>query len=206
MPLFDIIVLAILVISGGLGFYQGGVREMVSAVSFMVAAAAAVYGLRFTGPMAQGFIHPDWVGTAAAVVISFVIFFAGLRLVASGISHTIRKVPVLGALDRSVGLGFGLLRAFVFLGACNLVFNAATPVSLRPAWLAQSSLYPLTETAGLLLRQFAPQGMDAASQLTPALSRAVLDGSMKPKRDSGDVPGYDAGARGGIDDLVENAR
>ena len=206
MPTFDIIVLAVLVISGGIGLYQGAVREMISAVSFMVAAIASVYGLRITGPFAQTIVHPEWVGTVCALLVTFVLVFAALRLLGAGLSQGIRGVPVLGALDRTVGLGFGLLRAFIFLGACNLAFNAATPLNLRPAWLADSRLYPLTETAGALLKAFAPKGLNAAGQLTPALTRAVLDGSVNPKRDSEDSSGYDAGARGGIDDLVEKAR
>ena len=206
MPTFDIIVLAILIISGGIGVYQGAIREMIAAVSFMLAAVAAVYGLRFTGPLANRLVHPDWVGTVCAIVLTFIVVFAALKLVGAGLSQGIRNVPVLGALDRMVGLGFGLLRAFIFLGACNLAFNAATPSSLRPAWLADSKLYPLTETAGALLKTFAPKGLDAASQFSPALSHVILDGSVNPKRDSGDSSGYDAGARGGIDDLVEKAR
>ena len=139
-------------------------------------------------------------------VDSYILVFAALRLLGASLSQGIRSMPVLGALDRSIGLGFGLLRAFIFLGACNLAFNAATPVSLRPAWLEDSKLYPLTEVAGTLLKTIAPKGLDAAGQLKPAFTRAVLDGSVNPQRDSGDSSGYDARSRGGIDDLVEKAR
>ena len=206
MTTFDMIVLAILVISAGIGFYQGAVREMVSSVSFLVAAVASVYGLHFTGPLAHKMIHPNWVGTVCALVLTFILVFAALRLLGASLSQGIRSMPVLGALDRSVGLGFGLLRAFIFLGACNLAFNAATPISLRPTWLGDSKLYPLTEAAGALLRTIAPKGLDAAGQFTPAFTKAVLDGSANPQRDSGDSSGYDARSRGGIDDLVEKAR
>ena len=206
MPIFDIIILTIVAISAGMGFYQGAVREMVAAVSFTVAAIASVYGLRFTGPIAQGFIHPDWMGTVSALVLSFIVIFAGLKLLGASVSQGIRDIPILGALDRSVGLCFGLLRAFIFLGAFNLAFNAATPDNLMPSWMAESKLYPLTETAGALMKVFAPKGLGAADQITPALTRAVLEGSVNPKRDSDDRSGYDAHARGGIDDLVEKAR
>jgi membrane protein required for colicin V production len=206
MPIFDIIIVAILVISAGMGFYQGAIREMVAAVSFTLAAIGAVYGLRFTGPIAQGFIHPDWVGTVCALVVSFAVIFAGVKLLGSAVSQGIRDVPILGALDRSVGLGFGLLRAFIFFGAFNIAFTAATPDNLKPSWIANSKLYPLTETAGALMKVFAPKGLGAAGEITPALTRAVLDGSVNPQRDSDDRSGYDAHARGGIDDLVEKAR
>lgn len=206
MPIFDIIVLAILVVSAGMGFYQGAVREMVAAISFTVAAIAAVYGLRFTGPIAQSFINPDWVGTVSALVLSFIVVFAGLKLLGATLSASIRDVPILGTLDRTIGLGFGLIRAFIVLGAFNLAYSAATPEALKPSWMAESKLYPLTETAGAVLKVFAPKGLKAADQITPTLKRAILDGSVNPKRDSDERSGYDAETRGGIDDLVEKAR
>jgi membrane protein required for colicin V production len=206
LPWFDIIVLAILVVSAGIGFVQGAAREMVSVVSFLIAAVAAVYGLRFTGPIGRAMIDPDWAGSVAAVVVTFVVVYATLRLLGAGFTHSIRQAPVLGILDRTVGLGFGLIRAFVFLGACNLAFTAATPASLTPHWLASATFYPMTETAAGMLRAFAPKGLDVAGKLTPALGEAVREGSANPKGDSHDREGYDARDRGGIDDLVEKSR
>ena len=46
MPWFDIIVLAILLTSAAVGFFSGATREMVRALSFVLAAVIAVYGLR----------------------------------------------------------------------------------------------------------------------------------------------------------------
>jgi membrane protein required for colicin V production len=206
LPWFDIIVLSILVVSAGIGFVQGAAREMVSVVSFLIAAVAAVYGLRFTGPIGRAMIDPDWAGSVAAVALTFVVVYATLRLLGAGFTHSIRQAPVLGILDRTVGLGFGLIRAFVFLGACNLAFTAATPASLTPHWLAGATFYPMTETAAGMLRAFAPKGLDVAGKLTPALGEAVREGSANPKGDSRDREGYDARDRGGIDDLVEKSR
>ncbi|OXE35867.1 MAG: colicin V production protein [Phenylobacterium zucineum] len=206
MTAFDIIVLGVLMVSAAIGFYQGAVREMVSSVSFLAAAVAAVYGLRFSAPLLQGIIHPDWLGTACALILTFIAVFTVLRLLGASLSQSIHDMPGLGALDRSVGLGFGLLRAFIFLGACNLAFNAATPAGLRPSWLAQSKLYPLTEMAGAVLKTLAPQGMDAAGRMAPALKQTILTGSMNPKRDTESRSGYDPGSRGGTDDMVEKAR
>ena len=206
MPWFDFAILAILIISAGLGFYQGAVREMISLVSFLVAVIAAVYSLKITGPIGRNLIDPDWAGVVVAAALSFVAVYAALRLLGAGLSRSVRKIPVLGLLDRTVGLGFGLLRAFIFLGACNLAFAAATPASLQPKWLAQSTFFPLTQTAGLMLRDLGPKGLGLAGRLAPSISNAVRDGSAKPKRDSGGAPGYDARERGGIDDLVEKAR
>ncbi len=206
MPWFDIIVLAGLLISAAFGFWQGATREMVGVISLVAAVMAAVYGLRFTGPLARHLIHPDWAGTVVAVVMTFIAVYAGLRLLGAGLARSIRDTQVLGMLDRSIGLGFGLIRALVFLGLFNLAFTAATPPSLMPGWLTGSTFYPLSETSGQILRRLAPQGADLAGKLTPALTDAVRDGSAKPSRDLPGDRGYDARERGQIDDLVEKSR
>ena len=206
MPWFDIVVLSILLASAGIGFYQGAAREMVAVLSFFVAAVVAVYALRMTGPIGRSMIDPDWAGTAAAIVAVFVVVYGLLRVVGGGLAQKIQQTQIIGLFDRTIGTGFGLVRAFILLGALNLAFNAAVPDNLRPKWLNEAAFYPMTVAAGQMLKTFAPKGMDFAERLKPALTDAVRDGSANAPRDSRGVRGYDARDRGGIDDLVEKSR
>ena len=57
MPWFDIIVLAILLTSAAVGFFSGATREMVRALSFVLAAVIAVFGLRWTAPIGRSLIE-----------------------------------------------------------------------------------------------------------------------------------------------------
>lgn len=206
MPWFDIVVLSILLASAGVGFYQGAAREMVAVLSFLIAAVVAVMALKVTGPMGRALVDPDWAGTAGAVLATFILIYGALRLTGAGLARRIQETQILGLLDRTVGLGFGLIRAFVVLGAFNLAFNAATPVELRPAWMTGAVFYPMTTAAGQVLKAFAPRGLDMANKLKPAVSDAVREGSANAPRDSDDGRGYDARDRGSIDDLVEKSR
>lgn len=207
MPWFDIIVLSILLASAGIGFWQGAVREMVAMISFLLAIAAAVYGAKYGVPLGRLiFPHPDWAGWVAAVVGVFVLTYAGLRFAGAGITKAVQQTPVLGTVDRTVGLGFGLVRALVFLGALNLAFVAATPTGLMPAWLTGSATYPLTAKAGHLLRAIAPKGLDMAGRFRPAIDGAVRDISARPTDDLQADQGYDARRRTQIDALVEKSR
>src|SRR5690606_35589207 len=104
-------------------------------------------------------------------------------------------------LDRTVGLGFGLIRALVVLGAFQLMLVAATPPERMPAWITGASLYPLTQRVGEVLKTFAPKGLDIADRMKPAFEQAVREGTHDPSSD-----GYDAKARSKIDDLVESSR
>lgn len=206
MPWFDIIVLSMLLTSAGIGFYRGAAREMVTVVSFLFALIGSILALKVTGPIGRGMIEPDWAGTVAAGLSVMGLIYLALRLVLGGIANRIQETEILGMFDRTIGLGFGLVRALVLLGALNIGFTLATPADRVPKWLEGSTFYPLTKAAGVVLKTFAPKGMDLAGKYTPALSQAVRDGTEKAPRDFGDSRGYDAGERGGIDDLVEKSR
>ncbi len=205
-PWFDIAVFGVIAVSALVGFFRGAVREMVTALAFILAAATALYTLKFTAPIGRGLVDPDWAGTVGAGVVVFVVIYATLRITGGGLANSIQQTQVLGLLDRTVGLGFGLIRALVFLGAFHLVFHAARPVDGVPRWMANSVSYPLTTAAARLLTTFAPKGLDMAGKLRPALENAVREGSATGGGDSAGARGYSPAQRGGLDDLVEKSQ
>ncbi len=174
---FDLIVLALLAVSGAVGFARGAVREVVALLALFVAGAIAIFGLPVFGPMFRKAVQPDWLGTAAALVVVFGIAFIALRLIGAGVSRQVKNTQGLGFLDRSLGLLIGLGRGLLVLGALFLMFNAATPQDLRPEWITKARTWPLASTMGNLLVRLAPQGLDLAGRLKPAFDRAVSDGS-----------------------------
>lgn len=206
MPWFDIIVLAILLTSAAFGFFSGATREMVRALSFLLAAVIAVYGLRWTAPFGRDLIDPDWAGTVLAGLVVFIAVYATMRITGGAMVRGVQNTHVLGVLDRSIGLGFGLLRAVVVLGALHLAFQAATPPDRVPKWMTGAAFYPMTNAAANLLKAFAPKGLDMADKLAPSIEEAVRDGSATDRGDSRDAQGYDPRERSRLDDLVEKSR
>ncbi|MET0295530.1 MAG: CvpA family protein [Phenylobacterium sp.] len=201
MTLFDVIALAVMAISGIVGFARGGVREMVNVVSLVAAVLASVFALRFTGPVMRGVMDPDWTGNVAAIVIVFALSYIGLRILGGVVARRLHATHALGALDRGVGVGFGLLRALIALGLFSVVFNAATPPERVPQWISGAALYPLTTRAGEVLKAFAPKGLDMAGRLKPAIEDAYREGSS-----GAPGVGYDADSRRRLDSVVEKAR
>jgi len=195
---FDYIALAVILISAIAGWMRGAAREMVTVGSFLLAAVLALYGLRYSGPLARQAIHPDWAANVVAGGLVFLVAYVVLRLLGAGLARKVQATNVLGTLDRTVGLGFGLIRALIVLGAFNLVFNAATPPERVPHWISGATLYPMSTAAGQMLKAFAPKGLDMAGRLKPSLDNAG--------RDNDRSGGYDARERSGIDDLVEKSR
>lgn len=203
---FDAIVLILLAISAAMGFFRGAMLEIVSLIALFVAAGAAIFGLSTTAPMARRLIHLDWLATAAALIVVFVVVFALIRLIGAIIARQVQNTEFLGTLDRSAGLLIGLARGLIVLGALNLMFNAVTPEDRRPHWIVGSTTWPLSQTMGKLLVAMAPRGMDIAGRMKPAFDRAFHRVEHDAVDDRLKSEGYDARQRGEIEDLVEKSR
>jgi membrane protein required for colicin V production len=202
MP-FDLIILGILLLSGILGFAQGAVKELVSLVSLVAALVLAMLGLRFVTPLIEAWMDPDWAAAPIAFLLVFALAYLGLRLLGSGLTGGIRQARLLSALDRALGFGFGLVRAALFLGVCNLAFTAATAPGYAPAWLQGSLFYPLTERSAAMIRALAPQGANLAGRIAPAVEKALGEGQKGDRLDDG---GYVTSAPSGRDKAAETPR
>jgi membrane protein required for colicin V production len=203
---FDIVVLILLAISAAMGFFRGAVLEIVSLFALVFAAGCAIFGLSTAAPIARKMIHLDWLATAVALIVVFVVVFGLIRLIGAAIASQMRQTDFLGTLDRSVGLFIGLARGLIVLGALNLMFNAATPEEMRPRWIVGSTTWPLSQTMGKLLTVMAPHGMDIAGRMKPAFDRALQQAKHDAIDDRLKSEGYDARQRGEIEDLVEKSR
>ena len=66
----------------------------------------------------------------------------GVRWIGSAILG--RQLPEnkeLNPLDRGLGIGFGVLRALVFIGAVHLFMVAVTPANRLPQWFSHAKVY-----------------------------------------------------------------
>lgn len=202
MTQFDLFAGLIILVSALIGFMRGATREVVTAVSFIAAVALAVLLLRYTGPMARHIVHTGWVAVAVALAIVFLIAYIALRLLGGRIARGIHETQGLGTLDRTLGVGIGLVRALVVLGVFSLVYTTATPQARRPKWIEHSALYPLSAQSGKVLMAFAPKTEAATAKIAPAIEKAVRDGTDATTKGKG----YSDSELKSVDDLVEKVR
>lgn len=205
MTPFDIIAGLLLLVSGVTGWVRGASRELTSALSFILAAAISLFGLRISGPVFRSLMDPDWAATAAAIMVVFVIFFLLIRLIGGRLTARLHETSA-GTLDRAVGATFGVIRAVVILGVFNLLLHLATPPDRMPHWVGDSMFYPLSEASGTVLTVFAPKGKALAGKLAPAIKDAVHEGGDNTSGENSTDKGYDDDQRRKLDDLVEKSR
>ncbi|MGZ3275622.1 MAG: CvpA family protein [Caulobacteraceae bacterium] len=175
MTQFDLIAIAILAVSGLIGFARGALRELITVIAFVLAVGVALLSLRLTGSLARHWLHPAWVGNVAALLAGFLVSYIAIRIAGAGLTRSVHDVGVLGGVDRVAGLGIGLIRGFVILGVFQMVFSAATPRERMPTWISHAALYPAAADTAKALKALEPGGLALAGKLAPTLKEAVTD-------------------------------
>jgi membrane protein required for colicin V production len=204
VTLFDFIAIGILLVSGLIGFVRGAAREVITVAAFVLAVVLALVALRLSGPIARHAIHPAVLANAIAFLAVFALAYVLLRVTGSLLVRRIQQTEALGTVDRTIGVGFGLVRALVVLGVFYLAFNAATPADRVPQWIKAAKLYPVADASGHMLMKLEPEGSKVAGKVAPVLESAVRDGGAPAS--SSQAASYDDTSRKGLDDLVEKTR
>ena len=118
----DILVVAIVAISTLFAVYRGFVRETLSVFAWAAAAFAVIY----LGPMGAALLRPHFstpfVGAMIAYAVIFLAVLLPLTILGYRLSRGVRNSPV-GAVDRSLGFVFGVIRGLALVSAVYLTFS-----------------------------------------------------------------------------------
>ncbi|HEY1931378.1 MAG TPA: CvpA family protein [Acetobacteraceae bacterium] len=139
MTWVDLVVLAVLAISGLLAFMRGLVREVLGIAAWAGAIAAAIWGLPLLRPQLQQWMRGSpWIDPVGFVAI-FIVSLIVLMIVARIIGRAVRNSP-LGGLDRTLGLVFGLARGAALVIVAYIVAGMVVPVDQWPPPVLQARL------------------------------------------------------------------
>ena len=153
---FDYVALVIVGVSAASGFLRGATREIVGAVSFVGAVAAAAAGARYVAPLLGTRLGPPWLVHVIAIAIVFVLAYLVLAGFGGLIVGRVRN-SMLSTPDRALGLVFGLARGVVAIGVVALVVEATAPVGTAPRWILAAKSFPVARATGDELRAIAPR-------------------------------------------------
>lgn len=186
---FDAFAIVVILASAAAGWVRGGTREIITLLSFVLAAFVALVALPLTAPLGRALIDPEWAGSIAAAVVSFLMVYFGIRIFGSALSKQAQAHPQLGGIDRLLGILVGSGRALVLLGAVHLVIVAALPGERTPAWLSEAALRPLSAGGARVIQMVLPgigRGADAVSPIVDSsVRRGFSDDSALPPTQSG---------------------
>ena len=163
ITLLDGILIVIMLISAVLAMIRGFSREVLSIVSWIVAAFAAFYFYPLLSPTVMNLVG-DQIGrseTVANIAAAAVVFLVALIIV-SYLTMLIADMIIdsrISALDRTLGFIFGAARGLVLVTVAFMGFLWLANDNL-PGWAANAKSRPMMESLGTGLRDALPDNLD----------------------------------------------
>jgi membrane protein required for colicin V production len=161
MPItwLDLLLLAIMLVSGLLAMIRGVMREVLSVAAWASAAAATVLLYERLLPFAEANLG---AGTLAKVAVILGVFLLTL-LIASIATARISNMVLdsrIGALDRSLGFVFGLARGLLIVVVAFYLFAWFVPANKLPEGIRDAKSREALQATGQWMVSLLPQDMD----------------------------------------------
>ena len=154
----DVIVFAIVLLSGILAMLRGFTREVLSILSWVVALGAAVFAYLNADIRGQvrGLVQPDWLADAVLVGTTFIVVLIVISFITVRLTDFILDSRV-GAIDRTLGLLFGVARGLILVAVAYLFFAWLVPSEQQPSWVRDAQARPYMEESRDVLLSFLPE-------------------------------------------------
>ena len=189
----DLVVLAVLALSGLLAFMRGLVREVLGLGAWVIAGiVASPYGVL---PYLQPWVRQQIAGATTADIVAFgsvfVLTLIVLWMVASALSAAVRG-SVLGGLDRTLGLVFGLARGAALVAVLYVIVGMAIPAEQWPPAVTEAASLPTVYRGADWIASQIPQGY-RPTVAPPPSGRPTTSASLLQPKPSGRALGPRAG-------------
>ena len=207
ITLLDIIVLAVMLLSGLLAMIRGFMREILSIAAWGAAAVTTLYAFSKLLPTAKTYFNNDTVATVAVIAGVFIGTLIVVSIVTVRISDMILDSRI-GALDRTLGFLFGLARGLLIIVVAFQFFIWLVPEKQQPDWVTGAKSRVVLQGTGDWLKSLLPDDPE----------NTILKKFKKPKTDdeqSDTAPdlrapappdssaGYSKSSRDGLKQLID---
>lgn len=231
--IIDIVVLVILLVSAVIAFLRGFIREVLTIFGTLGAFAAAYL---FGGPLTPlfanmlgvvdgepvqrlfGILPYDLLATGLAYASIFIVVIVSLSLLSHFIAESVKSMG-LGAIDRTFGFIFGVIRGVFIIGLLYLPIHIFVEQETKDKWFEKSTTHFYIEKTSGLLANFLPDNTsdavkDAAAEIEDTADAIEKSGDVFEKlkfenmnkaapADSTNQNGYSDDQRDDMDSLFE---
>lgn len=147
----DLGLVVICIISGLLAMYRGLTREVLSLVSWALAAAAALYFVFYQKGLAQTladkFTSPLMLAQIGGGIVIFLLVLLIAHVLTSKVSDRLLDSHV-GIIDRVLGFLFGVARGFLLVVVAFVFYGFLTDEKKFPSWVKEAQSLPVIQQAG----------------------------------------------------------
>lgn len=179
MTWVDFAVVGLLLLSGLLAFARGFVREVLGMAAWAGALAVGVYGLPYTRPLVKSWIGtPAWVDPVAffgSFIVSLIILMLAARIVGGLV-----RGSMLGGVDRTLGLLFGLARGAVVVVIAYILGGMVFPIDRWPPAVLEARLISPVYDGAVWARNQLPEEYRPRIYAPPSVKPPAADDLLRP--------------------------
>jgi membrane protein required for colicin V production len=172
--IFDLIVLAVILLSALMAFSSGFVRSVLFVLSWVGAVLIAKELFPAAREYGRKVIAEPMIADIGTAVVLFVVILIVLSVFSDAVSKAVSGSAFRG-IDRILGLGFGILVGAVLVSAGYLVYCYIVPRDQQPLAVRNAQTYAPVNQGAEFLDQFVPADFkkkgDGTGTLSPADKR-----------------------------------
>lgn len=152
---FDLVVVAVIVLSTLFAFLRGLTRETLTVVAWIGALAVAYYGFGAARGLAHQTVETGWLADGGALVLVFVVPLIAFKILGAVFADRLSE-GWLGPLDHWLGAIFGVLRGALIVCISYLGLGVVFGPTERPTWIEQGVLVPYVQDGAAWLASLLP--------------------------------------------------
>jgi len=172
ITLLDIILLAVMLISGLLAMIRGFMREILSIAAWGAAALVTLYAFGKLLPTAKTYFNNDTVASVVVVAGVFIGTLIVVSIITVRISDKILDSRI-GALDRTLGFLFGLARGLIIVVVAFIFFDWLVPQKSQPEAVKSAKSRVVLQSTGDWLKSLLPD--DPESSILKRFKKRPVD-------------------------------
>lgn len=175
MPIADILIAAVVIVSVGVSFVRGLVKEAMSIAALLVAVWTAFRFGAHAGALSDSWLNSPGLQLWFGRILLFIVVLMLGGLLSWAVAKLVR-LSVLSGTDRVLGMVFGLGRGAVLVAL--VVIGGQYAEFDDRQWWKDSVLMPYAEFVADWMRVMAPKGlelMQPALEMTPPIDLPLPD-------------------------------
>ena len=176
----DLILIAVMLISGLLAMVRGFMREVFSIAAWGVAAVATLFAYSKLLPYAKQYFNNDYVAAGVTIGGAFLLTLIIVSALTVRLSDKVLDSRI-GALDRSLGYVFGLARGLLIVVVAFIFFDWLVPAKSQPEAVRNARSRVVLQGTGNWLMSLLPE--DPENTILKRLKK------KKPEEEGPEAPG-----------------
>jgi membrane protein required for colicin V production len=149
-----------MIFSGFLAMLRGLTREMLSIMSWALAALVTLFCYSHFKGDVRSIIDTPMLADATLIAVVFIVSLIVFSLVTINISERVLDSRV-GAVDRTLGFVYGLIRGLILVVIAYLIVGQIVDRGNLPKWVSDARSLPLIESTGETIKSFLPDNPDS---------------------------------------------